>query len=277
VTIVRNEADYLLEWLWFHRLAGVEHVFLYDDASTDGTAHTVRPFVANGFVTYVPWAQMDVAVSPQVHAYAHALSVFGPSWRWMAFIDADEFLFPAGEETLPDALSRYEDLPAVGVPWLMFGFNGHSRRPDALIVESFTKRMGLTGRPRTNSVLRWKSIVNPVKVAVVRGAHFFRLADGTKGAFDERRRWIPDLSSSDGVTADVFRLNHYFTKSRTEFDMKRNRPTSAVKLGRTPEQLLARRDAIAAAIETETIEDRTILRYAPALRRALGYPDRSGP
>ena len=42
VCAVKNEADDLLEWLHFHRLAGVDHFYLYDNESTDETRTVIR-------------------------------------------------------------------------------------------------------------------------------------------------------------------------------------------------------------------------------------------
>src|SRR6476646_1530288 len=54
-TIVKNEGPYLGEWLEFQRLVGVEHVYLYDNGSTDNSAAVAAPFLAEGFVTVIPW------------------------------------------------------------------------------------------------------------------------------------------------------------------------------------------------------------------------------
>jgi hypothetical protein len=44
VLIAKNEASYLVEWLEFHRLVGIEHVYLYDNGSTDQTPELLRPY-----------------------------------------------------------------------------------------------------------------------------------------------------------------------------------------------------------------------------------------
>ena len=42
VLIVRNEARHIAEWARFHHMAGVKHVFVYDNGSTDGTIAAIR-------------------------------------------------------------------------------------------------------------------------------------------------------------------------------------------------------------------------------------------
>jgi len=115
VVIVKDEGPYLQEWLEFHRLVGVQHVYLYDNGSSDGTEQVLLDFTRCGYVTRIPWSSFVHDGSPQKLAYAHALSNFGPAWRWMAPIDADEFLFPT--EAVPSVLTRLEHLPALAVYW----------------------------------------------------------------------------------------------------------------------------------------------------------------
>ena len=50
VAIVKNEGRYLREWLEFQRLMGAEHVYLYDNGSTDSTDEVLAPFVAEGLL-----------------------------------------------------------------------------------------------------------------------------------------------------------------------------------------------------------------------------------
>ena len=50
-SMVKDEEPYLAEWVLFHRLLGVEHFFLMDMSSTDGTAELLRSFERLGVVT----------------------------------------------------------------------------------------------------------------------------------------------------------------------------------------------------------------------------------
>jgi hypothetical protein len=54
--IVRNEGAYIKEWFEFHRMMGVNHFFIYDNGSIDGTADQLSPYVNEGLVTLVNWA-----------------------------------------------------------------------------------------------------------------------------------------------------------------------------------------------------------------------------
>src|SRR5262245_8788071 len=73
VAIIKNEASYLDEWLEFHQLVGCEHIYLYDNGSSDNTSQVAHPYVEAGYVTLMPWATFDLQARVQYQAYAHAL------------------------------------------------------------------------------------------------------------------------------------------------------------------------------------------------------------
>ena len=130
VVIVKNEEPYIREWIEYHRLAGISHIYLYDNGSTDKTAEYVRPYADEGFVTmtYFPGRGMQTA------AYNDALKKYGKDCRYMAFIDADEFLFSLKpDRKLPEVVEEImkENPKACGlaVNWAMFGSAGFKERP----------------------------------------------------------------------------------------------------------------------------------------------------
>ena len=119
--IYRDEAPYLREWIEFHRLVGVEHFFLYDNRSEDDHRRVLEPYVESGLVTLHDWPEHP----GQRGAYDHCLRAHEGDSRWIAFIDADEFLFSPLGVPLPEILRELEDAPGVGVSWILFGTSGH--------------------------------------------------------------------------------------------------------------------------------------------------------
>jgi hypothetical protein len=184
---------------------------------------------------------------------------------------------------LSAALARYEDLPAIAIPWLMFGFSGHKRRPEGLVIENYTTRAPFPPPRHASRLLKWKSIVDPMQVGGIEGPHFFVLSNGSQSAYDENRVLIPTPPDGDDIDMTalfgdrpygrVFRLNHYFTRSEEEFARKTSRPASVggrKLLGKPQERVRARREALAALIEAELVEDNAIQRFLPDLRRLVG-------
>jgi hypothetical protein len=265
--IIKNEGPYLQEWIAFQRLMGAEQVYLYDHGSTDDSAEIVAPFVREGFVTLIPWASFDDEVNPQRQAYAHALCNFGPEFRWMAFIDLDEFLFPVKAPDLVSVLRGYEDCPSVCVPWFMFGFSGHEKPVPGLVIENYTQRAPFPPTADPKMLLRWKSVVNPAAVVAVSDVHMFKVVGGTIGGVDERRDPVFKGVRRDPPPASVLRINHYYTRSRLEFAEKSCRnPFGTLSAGK--------RQRRADLIEAETVRDETILRFLPALRERMQLENR---
>lgn len=266
---VKNEEAYLREWIEFQRLMGADQIYLYDNGSTDDSAAVLAPYVAEGFVTVIPWVTFDEEVSPQRQAYAHALCNFGPHFRWMAFIDLDEFLFPVTAPNLAAVLRRYEDCPCVCVPWFMFGFSGHETPAPGLIIESYTRRAPFPPPATREKLLKWKSIVQPSAVIAVSGAHMFDLVGGITGGVDERKAAV-EPEGTPPPPGNVLRVNHYYTRSRQEFTAKVNsiRFTTSAQNHRSHSDP-RNRQRLMEMIEAETVHDDTILRFLPELRERM--------
>lgn len=116
-TVVNNEARWLPEWILYHRLVGVDHFYIYDDNSTDGTASILRPFVRAGLVTYhddilglgarhnIQAPRNPKVFGPQHVIVQHAARVYVNETRWLGYLDVDEFL-TSSSPCLNDVLAR---------------------------------------------------------------------------------------------------------------------------------------------------------------------------
>lgn len=266
VLIVQDEAKYLPEWFEFHRLAGIEHVFVYDNLSTDDTWAVLRAHEESGFVTPLPWdlpfsiarQHRETTAGAQRLAYAHAVTTFGRNWRWMAFLDADEFLFPVSGDDLRLTLASYQDLPGIGDFGSMFGSMGNRTDPDGPVIENFTRRAPFP------MAYHMKSIVDPRMVERVSTVHKL-----VSPIFDEQHRLIAGFdkrlhrgAGASGLgyipTSDVFRLHHYVTKSMNGTQVKSLRHTFRTK------SVLQ----LAALVEKHaTIDDLSALRFRERRRQ----------
>ncbi|MBQ7543421.1 MAG: glycosyltransferase family 2 protein [Synergistaceae bacterium] len=89
VLIAKNEAPYIAEWIGFHRKQGVSHFIIYDNESTDNFREVLSPYIDAGLVTY----HAIRGKARQIDAYNMALHDYGHKFKYMGFIDADEFMF----------------------------------------------------------------------------------------------------------------------------------------------------------------------------------------
>ena len=256
--VYRDEAPYLREWIEFHRLVGVERFYLYNNLSTDDHREVLAPYVAAGIAAVTDWP-----VSPaQIQCYDQCLKDCRDDARWIAFIDLDEFLFSPTGEPVSEILPEYEQWPGVGANWALFGASGHRTKPSGLVIENYTRR---TTAVSANCHI--KSIVDPRRVRAFCMPHFFMYTDGL--AVDENKREItgPPYAMTEEVSFSLLRVNHYATKSEEEFRRKLARgPADST----VPKRDLMTEERIARRLQwLDEVTDETILRYLPALRRAL--------
>ena len=222
VAIMKNEQRHIADWVRFHMLAGVEDFYIYDDGSTDGSAELARS-VAGARVTVLPWrltAQLSaphVQFSRQVLAYCHAIENFGGDFRWMGFIDIDEYIVPKKTATILDALAELDGFVNVSLPWTMFGPNGHDTAPDLPAPFAYTSR----AKDRDGPLINFKCIIDPTDVVEARVHRFRTNAMGRTSSNDVghvahyKSRPRPDFLSDAAL-----QLNHYYTRSRAELHEK---------------------------------------------------------
>lgn len=107
--IFRNEARYMREWIEYHLLIGVDHIFLYNNFSTDDFMPILQPYIEKGVVTLTEWPHEH----GQMECYMHCSANFGKSCRWIAFIDLDEYICPHEATDIKEWIKRYEKYPGV--------------------------------------------------------------------------------------------------------------------------------------------------------------------
>jgi len=266
-TVVRDEVATIADWIKFHRLAGVQRFFIYDNGSTDGTADAALA-AGLGDVTVIPWRLPVTLVRPpatlhqQELAYAHAICTFGGEVRWMALIDVDEYLFPATTATLDEALKPLEAFANISIPWSMFGVR--SSQTEAVSAPwSFTRR----ARKPHGVLLNFKCIVDPCDVTRVSVHKFWTRSMGAESVnavglqARYKRRGTPEFLASTAI-----RLHHYCAVDDRDID-------ALLARGAVSGMSKSKRSALlhgrAAAILADEIEDRSAINF---LQRSGGLP-----
>lgn len=259
LAIAKDERPYVEEWIAHHHGLGFRRFVIYDNDSSDGTAELLRQNRRlAGMVEIVPWpgSALPPGEAPQHAAYAHALG-----WLerrgWLAVFDLDEFLVLRRDHTVQQLLARYADAAALAIGWRLFGSGGHDRDEPGPV----TRRFRHCGPHRLAKSIAQLALIERM------GPHVPVLGDGS--ACDERRRPLPD---GDRLATPSYRqaqVNHYFSKSREEWNRKRARGRPDLTVGRVrPEQDFARHDL------ADAVDD-TIQRHWPATIRSMEtlFPD----
>ena len=218
VAILKNEAPYIKEWIEYHKLVGVERFYLYDNESEDNLKEMLQSYIDNGIVIY----KYFPGKAMQYMAYYDAIKKYKYKTKWLAFIDADEFIIPISKVTLNEYLKEFEDYPALVVNWVMYDSNGHIKKPDGLVIENYTRTFKDSNAFQN---LYFKSIVNPRKVKYCQDPHFCEYMNNQKAVNENS---IPidgpgSFSRTKNNSVKTIRINHYYSKSKNEFIAKYNR------------------------------------------------------
>lgn len=217
--IFKNEYPYILEWIAYHRCLGINHFYIADNISIDGSTELLKALHELGVIRRTPYPT-EPGIPPQIGAYNSLFNLADE--EWLAFIDADEFITPSNyEEGLNELLILLGDsnVSAVALNWAIYGSSCSIIPENTLVIERLTKRAG-----KDHPVNRhYKSLVRKRDTLCAgKTPHDFILHDEkfyikTTGSLEAE---IHGLSKA--VDWTKARINHYVIKSRAEFITKKS-------------------------------------------------------
>lgn len=248
VAIAKNEADYIAEWCAFHKVVGVDAIIIYDNESDDNMKSYIMPFIKDGFVKY----NTIRGKTKQSEAYNLAIKDYGSDYKYLAFIDCDEFLFTVNDnENLFDVVdgifNNDYNVGGVAVNWCVFGSSGNVTKPEGGVIENYLWRADLPGGG--NACV--KSIIRPETVLMFNNPHYpiykrGYIAIDTTGKYVES--WENKIYEYKGL-----RINHYFTKSKEEWIKRRSIGRADISSVRSIEEFFEH--------DKNEVEDRSALSY----------------
>jgi hypothetical protein len=258
-TIFKDVAPYLKEWIEYHLLVGVEHFYLYNNSSEDDYLTVLQPYIDSDIVTLVDWPDRDTenwgdtkyawVATTQKSAILDAIEVSKPVTKWLAVIDADEFLVPVKDNNLIDLLKKYERFPGIKIRWQTYGTSGiDDIPPNKLLIELLTYKAPTTAS--INSMI--KEIIRPALVKnIVWIPHTFSFIDN-----EEARK----------TKINEVRINHYIHRTINYFY------THKVKNKEKIDNVQLTQKFIDTKVNAyNEVEDRIMDRFIPELRHRMGF------
>jgi len=205
VCIAKNEENYIEEWIKYHLKIGFDDIFIYqNDWRWNGEHVNTHKLIMDG-------------LDKQRESYNHFIQT-NTKYNWCAFLDVDEFLVLKKHNNVKDFINEYKDFQSIGINWVLFGNNGYEKfNGNYSVINRFTKCES-TPNPHI------KSIVNIENKNIVMDVH------------NPISTWIntnkkPNTGPYNFEKLnDIAQINHYFCKSREEFELKcqRGRADSAI-------------------------------------------------
>lgn len=209
--IIRDDNEYLPEWLEWHIGQGIECFYIYDHGSKVPVRETVKSLpqeIKSRLKIHDFGGRHEFA---QHEAYNDCLKKYGGESRWIAFIDSDEMIRVKTGQTLQAFLREYEDYAGLFIKWIVYGANGQKNKSDAPCRVRFSKES-----PSKASENVGKVIVQPAFMRKMLTHNGY-----TKEGFcvvDEHKREVGAAQVyQENGTSDLICLDHYYTKSYEEW------------------------------------------------------------
>ena len=214
VTIVRDENDYLEEWIRYHiENMNFDHFYIYDNESKTSVKEYLESinFAYKDHCTIIDWKTSDWSQQDTLNDF---LKKYGKETKWMITTDPDEYLVPQVENfDMRKFLKQREWYCGIHMHWIHYGANGQMKKTEGTDIERFPKDSG----PQP---------LDPL------GKHFIRPTRVLR--FNDH---VPQYAFAFSCLTyeevkDILHLNHYITRSYEEWCKKMEKGTVNITHGR---------------------------------------------
>ena len=207
VCIAKNEDNYIQEWVNYNKKLGFDDIFIYQN---NWRCSIDEPNVIK--------IEYD-GVNRQIPCYNEFINNYKEDYDWVAFFDVDEFLVLKKHKNIKEFIFDYKDHNGIGINWVLFGNNGLSEINDEYsVVKRFTK---CQSKPDEHI----KTILN------LKSPNFMNVHAPNREIVDTNHRKFSGPFNYEGLI-DVAQINHYFCKTKEEFEFKCNRGRADISVGR---------------------------------------------
>lgn len=224
VLFVKNEVYDIASWVAWHISLGFDKVYIYDDHSTDGT-YEVCQIISRHF--NIELNRTDIENEPnfywrQKNSYFDACKKASGTYTWLAFLDADEYIYLSEHNTITDFLDSYEKCNAIALNWCIYGSSFRVLKDHIPIYQSFL----FHSEKELDDNTLVKSIIKPE-------FYTFNYSDPHKFHMHDEQ-YLDSTSNSfswSGSTKPVewgrARVNHYICRSMEHYVGRINRRLGA--------------------------------------------------
>ena len=140
--MIKDENDYLDEWLDYHLNLGIDEIYLYEDYDSKSHLDIVKPYGnkvhLNSINVIFEKNKKLMGINNQEKLF-YWFPIEYKNIDWVLFIDVDEFLIL--KQPLQDLLEEYKNETAILLRWVWYGASGHINKPVGKVMDNFTKNV----------------------------------------------------------------------------------------------------------------------------------------
>ena len=140
VTMMKDEAPFLLHWIAHHRLIGFDRIVVFTNDCSDGTDAMLERLQTMGEVTHHR-NKIPEGGKPQPLALRRALKLDEVTQSdWLIALDVDEYInVKLGSGHLDDLIASAPEADGFALTWRMMGANGLQDWTDTPVTEAYTR------------------------------------------------------------------------------------------------------------------------------------------
>lgn len=227
-TLWKNENDYALDFIRYHRVVGVEHFVIFNNANEGD--NSLEELLKNEtdveIIRFIPDAR-------QLHqvAWGELIRYNQGKTKWLALIDADQALVPVQTDDVREVLKHYEEFASLQLNWKAFGSGYHEKKEPGSVYERFL----MTCQDDNDYNFHCQFICQPDRTLPIKTAepHYPHLSDNeimvntNKEQIDANKQVSLNpgtpLSFNVPPLHDIMWVAHYTNKSREEWQIKNSR------------------------------------------------------
>lgn len=225
ITSMRNEADYILEWVAWNIYIGFDKVVIFTNDNDDDSLVILKKLKKLGYIDFFELTPPKDA-KPQIYAFRK-----GVEWlhehkpNWVACLDADEYLVLNKDENLDSYLDRFSNADAIAINWKIFGSGNIKYKGEGLTIERFLFRAFDTYplHGQFKSIFRYKEGLKRFhhRVFYDKENYKYIYSNGIELSDSAKK---PGFKKEDKyIDYDYAQINHYTIRSFTEFLHKMDR------------------------------------------------------
>lgn len=230
VTVIKDEQEYLEEWIKYHLDLGIDYIFIIEDYDSDTHKHitdkykevelvNAKEFLTEELFKQVLKMKTTKGCNPQ-HLYLSVglnyVKKNHKEYEWCFVTDNDEFITLQDNRKLSDVLEMFKDYDAFSMQWECYGASGYVHKPnygDKGMIGTYTEKM--KGIVLDNPKALVKVCYNLHKF---KSEHFFSQHHATDACNwcntnFEYHSYLP--------TYNLIYIKHYITRSLEEYLWKK--------------------------------------------------------
>lgn len=224
--IAKLEGPYILEWVTYHLKLGFSKIYIFDnnnDKTRLRSYFTNRDYVSQQIANKVVLIHFP-GNPAQLEAYEKFRINYSYKHTWVAILDCDEFIVLKKWEPITIFLSKFCKQGTLSLNWRLFGDSGRTNYSSEPVTQRFT-----LCESKLNCHVKSISVCKDIKY--LNHPHMPELKNGYQ--HDVNGTKINGPFNNNNESLNIAYINHYFGKTREEWQIKKDRGKATGEMKRT--------------------------------------------